>query len=98
MTSSLIELHAAFGDATPACHNADPELFWPISTHDHDTIHTAKQICSTCPVRTACGEWATRNENDGIWGGQTRDERGPARHLHDTRQRNTSPWRTNHHV
>jgi WhiB family redox-sensing transcriptional regulator len=36
----------------------------------------AKRICSECPVREACLDYALRmREPEGIWGGLTADER-----------------------
>lgn len=35
----------------------------------------AKVICSTCPVRSDCLDFAIENEQQGIWGGTTEDER-----------------------
>ncbi|MFE3175058.1 WhiB family transcriptional regulator [Amycolatopsis sp. NPDC059090] len=93
----LADLHARFGDDTPACAGEDPELFWPVSPNDTERASHAKRICARCPVATACLDWAIRHENDGTWGGHTAAERGPARHRHATRERHTSPWRNNGH-
>jgi WhiB family redox-sensing transcriptional regulator len=49
--------------------------------HAKQAIFEAKQVCSSCRVRTECLDWA--NENDeryGIWGGLTPVERGYRRH------------------
>ncbi|GAA1986560.1 WhiB family transcriptional regulator [Amycolatopsis minnesotensis] len=92
----LVELHAALGDtARAACDTADPELFWPISERDQARIGAAKRICADCPILPDCREWGIRNEDDGIWGGLTRAERGAARYPHAARQRRASPWHRN---
>ncbi|OLT13070.1 hypothetical protein BJF79_03935 [Actinomadura sp. CNU-125] len=40
----------------------------------------AKEICSWCPVREACLEWAfTQNERHGVWGALGEEERADAR-------------------
>jgi WhiB family redox-sensing transcriptional regulator len=41
-----------------------------------DQIATAKEICSGCPVRTECLDFAiTSNQEFGVWGGTSEDER-----------------------
>ena len=56
-----------------ACRGVDPDIFFPIS--DEDAVQ-AKAICSECPVREACLEWAlATRERDGVWGGATERER-----------------------
>ena len=56
-----------------ACSQADPDVFFPergISTRD------AKLICSACPVRKECLEYALMNgERFGVWGGLSGSER-----------------------
>jgi WhiB family redox-sensing transcriptional regulator len=52
-----------------------PELFFP-RTDDEAGITDAKSVCSRCPARTACLEWALDNNMSvGIWGGTTPQER-----------------------
>ena len=49
-----------------------PEPFFPADGNDFD----AKQICSSCEVRTECLDYAlARNERFGIWGGLSERER-----------------------
>jgi len=39
-------------------------------------IEVAKMMCSECPVRLECLEYAVTNkENHGVWGGASEDER-----------------------
>lgn len=55
------------------CKGIDPEVFYPISDEDSDE---AKSICSDCPVRLQCLEYAiVARERDGVWGGATEKER-----------------------
>ncbi len=55
------------------CKGIDPEVFYPIAEDDYEE---AKSICSECPVRLACLEYALAvRERDGIWGGATEKER-----------------------
>jgi WhiB family transcriptional regulator, redox-sensing transcriptional regulator len=60
-----------------ACRWADPELFFPLSESGQalEQIAEAKAICSRCPVRRQCLEFALRTRPYGIWGGLTELER-----------------------
>jgi len=61
-----------------ACRDTDPELFFPSgSTGDAvDHIEAAKSVCARCPVRENCLEFAFEtNQESGIWGGASEDER-----------------------
>lgn len=44
------------------------------ATSEAARIREAKAVCATCPVKTACLAAAT-DDDHGIWGGMTRDER-----------------------
>ena len=79
--------HAAPAERTnwrdhAACRDADPDLFFPISTtgpalHEADQ---AKRICQACPVRAPCLDWALdHSQASGIWGGKTEEERSVIR-------------------
>ena len=79
-----------------ACRGADTDLFFPVgSTGDAVVdIDAAVAICQVCPVRLPCLEFAlATNQEFGIWGGATEDERrtlrrrqaGTASHLHVSR-------------
>ena len=63
-----------------ACRGADTSLFYP-SEQERGMFaalrsERAKAICRRCPVVGACLEWARSAEEDyGIWGGLTPDER-----------------------
>ena len=64
------------GDAS--CKDLDPNLFFPIGVTGPavDQIAAAKSICSDCPVRRECLDFAiTTNQEFGVWGGTTEDER-----------------------
>lgn len=55
----------------------EPDLWFPDSLRDPhlDQIREAKTVCSHCPVKAQCLEWALANGvDDGIWGGLDRDE------------------------
>jgi WhiB family redox-sensing transcriptional regulator len=53
-------------------------LFFPIGTTGLalDQIDAAKQVCTECPVMDQCLEFAlATNQEAGVWGGTTEDER-----------------------
>ncbi|MFD9541364.1 WhiB family transcriptional regulator [Streptomyces sp. NPDC060022] len=62
----------------PACHDADPALFFPSgdASDAEKMIASAKNLCRHCPVRRECLTHAIRHsETEGIWGGFTMGER-----------------------
>ena len=65
-----------------ACRDVDPEIFFPIGNSGPAVlqIEEAKQVCRRCPVMESCLEWAlTSNQDSGVWGGMSEDERRVAR-------------------
>jgi WhiB family redox-sensing transcriptional regulator len=73
--------------AKAACLDEDPELFFPTGSTGPalEQIAAAKAVCQRCPVITQCLQWALKtNQDAGIWGGLTEDER---RALRRKRQR-----------
>ena len=64
-----------------ACRDADPELFFPDSRSAWGQVKRAKLICRGCPVSATCLSWALdSNQEAGIWGGLTEDERRRLQH------------------
>jgi WhiB family redox-sensing transcriptional regulator len=64
--------------AAGACLNADPDLFFPISSAGpaEQQIVRAKVICAGCGVRRECLEFALAHDQVyGIWGGTTPEDR-----------------------
>ena len=60
------------------CRDTDPELFFPIGTTGQALlqIERAKLVCDECPVKVECLDYAlTTNQDTGIWGGTSEDER-----------------------
>lgn len=60
------------------CRDLNPELFFPIGVTGQavDQIEIAKMYCSSCPSKDQCLEFAvTTNQEYGVWGGTTEDER-----------------------
>ncbi len=61
-----------------ACRGCDVELFFPVGTTGPavDQIDAAKAVCRHCPVRVDCLDFAlVTNQEAGVWGGATEDER-----------------------
>ena len=61
-----------------ACRNTEPDLFFPVGTTGPavDQIKSAKRVCESCPAMSACLEFAlATNQESGIWGGTSEEER-----------------------
>lgn len=61
-----------------ACLSVDPELFFPIGNTGPALTQAAeaKLVCQECEVQPTCLQWAIENNQDsGVWGGMTEDER-----------------------
>ena len=55
------------------CRDHDPEIFFP---EKGGSSREAKRICSECPVRIECLNYALRrDERYGVWGGMSERER-----------------------
>ncbi len=64
------------------CRDTDPELFFPIGTTGQALlqISEAKNVCCECTVKRKCLEFAIETNQDcGIWGGLSEDERRDVR-------------------
>ena len=60
------------------CRDTDPELFFPVGTTGHalTSIEQAKRVCGECRVTAECLDFALEtNQDSGIWGGLSEDER-----------------------
>ena len=68
--SFSLELPAFFDEAI--CIGAEPEIFDGESLMN---VLEAKEICSACPIKAMCLDWATLTQDAGVWGGQTPEER-----------------------
>ncbi|GAA5049279.1 WhiB family transcriptional regulator [Nocardia callitridis] len=54
-----------------ACRgDADHEAWFPYPSQD---FAYAREICSGCPIRAQCGEFAARTGQSGVWGGREFD-------------------------
>ena len=56
-----------------------------------EQIATAKQVCAECDARVECLEYAiSTNQDSGIWGGTSEEERRQMRRARQARQRRTA--------
>ncbi len=65
-----------------ACRDSDPDMFFPVGSTGGavDQIQAARRVCEACPVRSECLDFAlATNQESGIWGGTTEDERRKVR-------------------
>ena len=59
-----------------ACRGMDPNSFHPPKGGGGRMVRQAKAVCSDCPVKQPCLDYAIANvELRGIWGGLTEYER-----------------------
>ncbi len=74
------------------CRDTDPELFFPVGTTGQALIAMAhaKRVCSECTVTGDCLDFALdTNQDSGIWGGMTEEERRGIRRQRAADQRAT---------
>jgi WhiB family redox-sensing transcriptional regulator len=60
------------------CRETDPELFFPVGTTGNALVQidNAKEVCGECPSAQGCLDFALdTNQDSGIWGGLTEEER-----------------------
>ena len=93
---SILASSLALGAADPTwrdqalCRDTDPELFFPVGTTGTalTQIERAKHVCSECTVRVDCLDFAlTTNQDSGVWGGLTEEERRVIRRQRAARAR-----------
>jgi WhiB family redox-sensing transcriptional regulator len=73
-----------------SCRSVDPDLFFPVGTTGLalDQIESAKAVCRSCEAMTACLEFAlVTNQESGVWGGTSEEERRALRKAYVARQR-----------
>ncbi len=76
-----------------ACRDTDPDLFFPVGTTGPalEQIEAAKAICRLCEVRGECLDYAlTTNQESGVWGGTSEEERRKLRKSWLARQRRSA--------
>ena len=60
------------------CRDTDPELFFPVGTTGQALLQIAKakSVCDECLVKGECLDFAMEtNQDTGIWGGFSEEER-----------------------
>jgi WhiB family redox-sensing transcriptional regulator len=76
-----------------ACRDTDPDLFFPIGTTGQalEQIEAAKAVCRSCEAQAPCLEFAlATNQESGVWGGTSEEERRRLRKAWLARQRRAS--------
>jgi len=76
-----------------ACRDTDPDLFFPVGTTGPaiEQIENAKAVCKQCDAQADCLEFAlATNQDSGIWGGTSEEERRKLRKQYAARQRRTA--------
>ena len=76
-----------------ACRDTSPDLFFPIGTTGPaiEQIAQAKAVCRSCEAQSACLEFAlSTNQDSGVWGGTSEEERRKLRRAWVSRQRHAS--------
>jgi WhiB family redox-sensing transcriptional regulator len=60
------------------CRDTDPALFFPVGTTGNALVQIdrAKEVCRECDVARECLDFALEtNQDSGIWGGLSEEER-----------------------
>lgn len=76
--------------ANSSCRDTDPDLFFPVGTTGPalEQIAAAKAVCDTCEAKEPCLEFAlTTNQDSGVWGGTSEEERRKLRRAWVAQQR-----------
>ena len=75
------------------CRDTDPDLFFPVGTTGPaiEQIENAKAVCRECEAQSLCLEYAlSTNQDSGVWGGTSEEERRQLRKQWVARQRRTA--------
>jgi WhiB family redox-sensing transcriptional regulator len=76
-----------------ACRDTSPDLFFPVGTTGPalEQIAEAKAVCRGCAVRSECLDYAlATNQDTGVWGGTSEEERKKLRRAWLAEQRKAS--------
>jgi len=76
-----------------ACRDTDPDLFFPVGTTGPaiEQIASAKAVCGECDAQSECLEFAlATNQDSGVWGGTSEEERRKLRKAWLARRRKAS--------
>ena len=78
---------------TANCREVDPTVFFPIGSTGSALrqIEAAKAVCINCSVKDLCLEFALKtNQDSGVWGGASEDERRQIRRDRNRARRKVS--------
>jgi WhiB family transcriptional regulator, redox-sensing transcriptional regulator len=78
---------------TANCRDTSPDLFFPVGTTGPalEQIAAAKIVCDSCPSKEPCLDFALlTNQDTGIWGGTSEEERRKLRKAWLASQREAS--------
>ena len=92
-TGFALALAPAQWRKSASCRDTDPDLFFPVGTTGPALVQIdqAKKVCQDCPVQQECLEFAlSTNQDSGVWGGTSEEERRKLRRLWVQRQRAAS--------
>jgi WhiB family transcriptional regulator, redox-sensing transcriptional regulator len=91
LASSLTLANAQYGWRQHSiCRDTDPDLFFPVGTTGQALVQIdrAREVCDQCPVKVDCLEFALEtNQDSGIWGGTSEEERRKIRRAQVAAQR-----------
>ena len=76
-----------------ACRDTDLDLFFPVGTTGPaiEQIASAKAVCGECDAQSECLEFAlATNQDSGVWGGTSEEERRKLRKAWLARRRKAS--------
>ena len=76
-----------------ACRDRDTDLFFPVGVTGPAVAHiaAAKAVCQGCEVRSECLQFAiTTNQEFGVWGGTSEEERRILRRQWRARRRSST--------
>ena len=93
LASHALSMQPADWRAVAACRDTDPDLFFPVGTTGPaiEQIEAAKAVCRECEAQAGCLEFAlATNQDSGIWGGTSEEERRKLRKQWLARQRRAS--------
>lgn len=65
---------------------ANPQGLTLFANLSEDTVPDARELCRTCPIQRTCLQWGVLYEDEGMWGGLTRDELRRERYRHGIRR------------
>ena len=92
-SSRSLSLAADEWRSLASCQDTDPDLFFPVGTTGPaiEQIANAKAVCRVCDVQKQCLDYAlTTNQDSGIWGGTSEEERRALRRQWVARNRKTA--------